>query len=85
MERVLAPVFQKAIDITKELLSRNNLNGGKLDALILVGGPTHSPILRRMLKEQITENVDTSVDPMTVVAQGAALYASIVDIKIPVN
>jgi molecular chaperone DnaK len=82
MERVLAPVFQKAIDITKELLSRNNLNGGKLDALILVGGPTHSPILRRMLKEQITENVDTSVDPMTVVAQGAALFASTMDVEI---
>jgi molecular chaperone DnaK len=33
-----------------------------------------------MLKEQITENVDTSKDPMTVVAQGAALYASTIDI-----
>ena len=81
MERVLAPIFQKAIDITKELLRRNNLNKDKLDALILVGGPTHSPILRRMLKEQITENVDTTVDPMTVVAQGAALFASTVDIE----
>ena len=29
-----------------------------------------------MLKEQITDKVDTSVDPMTVVAKGAALYAS---------
>ena len=83
MERVLGPIFQKAIDITKELLSRNNLNKDKLDALILVGGPTHSSILRRMLKEQITENVDTSVDPMTVVAQGAALFASTVDIEMP--
>jgi molecular chaperone DnaK len=33
-----------------------------------------------MLKEQITENVDTSVDPMTVVACGAALYASTIDV-----
>jgi molecular chaperone DnaK len=83
MERVLAPIFQKAIDITKDLLLRNNLSGNKLDSLILVGGPTHSSILRRMLKEQITENVDTFVDPMTVVAQGAALFASTVDITVP--
>jgi molecular chaperone DnaK len=81
MERVLSPIFQKAIDVTKGLLRRNNLRGADLDALIPVGGPTHSPILRRMLREQITENVDTSKDPMTVVAQGAALYASTVSIS----
>ena len=81
MISVLGPIFQKAIDITKELLKRNNLAGSDLGALILVGGPTYSPVLRRMLKEQITENVNTSVDPMTVVAKGAALFASTVSVS----
>jgi molecular chaperone DnaK len=76
LDRVLSPVFQKAIDITKELLKRNNLRGADLDELILVGGPTHSTILQRMLREQITEKMDTTTDPMTIVAQGAAIYAS---------
>jgi molecular chaperone DnaK len=76
MENVVAPIFQKAIDITKELIKRNNLKGSDLGALILVGGPTFSPILRRMLKEQITDKVDTTIDPMTAVAKGAALFAS---------
>lgn len=81
MENVVAPIFQKAIDIAKELLKRNNLKGSDLGALILVGGPTYSPILRRMLKEQITDKVDTSVDPMTVVAKGAALFASTISVS----
>ena len=81
MKNVFAPIFQKAIDITQELLKRNNLKGSDLGALILVGGPTFSPILRRMLKEQITEKVDTSVDPMTVVAKGAALFASTISVS----
>ena len=81
MESVVAPIFQKSIDITKELLKRNNLKGSDLGALILVGGPTYSPILRRMLKEQVTEKVDTSVDPMTVVAKGAALFASTISVS----
>ena len=81
MGNVLGPIFQKAIDITKELLKRKNLKGSELGALILVGGPTYSPILRRMLKEQITEKVDTSVDPMTVVAKGAALFASTISVS----
>lgn len=78
LKTVVAPIFQKAIDICKTLIARNNL-AGKLDTLILVGGPTYSPVLRQMLREQITPNVDTSIDPMTAVARGAALYASGID------
>ncbi len=74
------PLFQRSIDISQNLLSRNNLKGSDLGALILVGGPTFSPILRRMLREQITEKVDTSADPMTVVAKGAALFASTIEV-----
>jgi len=80
LEPVEAPIFQKAIDLTKALLERNDLDGNDLGALILVGGPTHSPVLRRMLKEQVTPNVDTSIDPMTAVACGAALYGSTIDV-----
>ena len=80
IEPIAAPIFQKAIDITNKLLERNKLTGKDLGALILVGGPTHSPILRRMLREQVTPNVDTSIDPMTAVACGAALYGSTIDV-----
>ena len=75
----MRPVFQKAVDVCKELMKRNNLKGTDLNKLILVGGPTHSPLIRQMLREQITPNVDTSIDPMTAVATGAALYASTKD------
>lgn len=81
LKDVIQPIFQKAVDICKNLLQRNNLKGSQLDSLILVGGPTYSPVLRQMLKEQITPNVDTSIDPMTAVAKGAALYASTIDIE----
>ncbi len=80
LEKILSPVFQKAVDISKRLLERNNLKGSSLDSLILVGGPTFSPVVRKMLEQQITRP-DTSVDPMTVVSKGAALYASTVEIS----
>ena len=79
---VMRPYFQKAVDICKKLLEKNNLKGNQLSKLILVGGPTHSPLIRQMLREQITPNVDTSIDPMTAVATGAALYASTIDAEI---
>ena len=76
---VIRPYFQKAVDICRELISRNKLKPSQISKLILVGGPTHSPLIRQMLKEQVTPNVDTSIDPMTAVATGAALYASTID------
>lgn len=79
---VMRPYFQKAVDICKGLLQRNHLSNSQINKLILVGGPTHSPLIRQMLKEQITQNIDTSIDPMTAVATGAALYASTMDAKI---
>lgn len=79
---VMRPLFQKAVDICNDLLSRNNLTKEQLAKLILVGGPTHSPLVRQMLKEQVTPNVDTSINPMTAVATGAALYASTLDNEI---
>lgn len=76
---VMRPIFQKAVDICGDLMKRNGLSGAQINKLILVGGPTHSPLIRQMLKDQITTNVDTDIDPMTAVATGAALYASTMD------
>lgn len=80
MKEILGPVFQRAIDVSKDLLKRNNLSGTDLSSLLLVGGPTYSPVLRSMLSEQICKP-DTSVDPMTAVAKGAAIYASTISIS----
>jgi len=81
LKSAIGPVYQKAIDISKKLLQRNNLSGSDLQSLILVGGPTYSTVVREMLQEQITPRIDTSIDPMTAVARGAAIFASTVDVS----
>lgn len=80
MKRLLSPIFQKAIDLTKDLLNRNNITADKLTSIVLVGGPTYSPVLREMLSSQLIKP-DTSIDPMTVVSRGAALYASTIAVR----
>ena len=69
------PLFQRAIDKTKLLLKNNELSTSDLSALVLVGGPTQMLILREMIEEQLMKP-DTSINPMTGIAEGAALYAS---------
>lgn len=75
-EAVCGHIFQKAVDICLDLLKRNGLKGSALASVVLVGGPTFSQTLRRMLTEQVSPRIDTSIDPMTAVARGAALFAS---------
>jgi molecular chaperone DnaK len=66
--------FQKAIDLTKTLISRNNLTVAEIDKLILVGGPTQIPFFRKMIEEQIMRP-EIDLNPMTAVAEGAAIYS----------
>ncbi len=73
-------IYQRTIDICNELLRKHKIIGSDLESVVLVGGPTHSQTLRKMLFDQLSPNIDYRVDPMTVVAQGAALYASTRDI-----
>lgn len=75
-ERAIAPEIQRAIDISKKLITRNNLRDDELEKIVLVGGSTLSQTVRRMVSEEFKTSIDTSVDPMTAIAKGAALYAS---------
>ena len=84
-KNVVEPIYQRAISISKELIQKNNLKGTDLEPVILVGGPTYCQTLRSMLKEQLSPNIDTSIDPMTCVALGAALYASTKDIPLTIQ
>ena len=79
-QKAIAPAFQRAIDITKKMLEKNNIESSDLEMVLLVGGPTLSQTIRRMLQEQMKTKIDTSKDPMTCIAVGAALFASSIDI-----
>lgn len=80
-EKAAMPSFQRAIDLTLKLLSENGMTGKDLETIVLVGGPTFSQTLRKLLKEQVTEKLNIKIDPMTAVARGAALFATTTDLK----
>ena len=72
---VAEPIIGRAIAICKKVLSDKNLAGSALERVILVGGPTLAPYFRDILKAGLNANLDTSVNPLTVVAKGAAVFA----------
>jgi molecular chaperone DnaK len=76
LEALMEPLFVTCCDLAGQALEGARLSGADLDRILLVGGPTQIPLLRSMLKARFGTTIDFSVDPMTVVAQGAAVYAS---------
>ena len=76
LERLMEPLLEKCCALANEALAGARLAGADLDRILLVGGPTQSPILRATLNARLGAPVDFSADPMTVVGRGAAVYAS---------
>ena len=72
---LFGPYFQKSIDWVKKLIDRSGLTINEIDEFILVGGPTQIPAFRKMIEEQL-KKPDTSINPMTAVAEGAAIYSA---------
>jgi len=76
LEGLMEPLLEKCCILAKEALAGARLAGADLDRILLVGGPTQSPLLRTMLSARLGAPADFSADPMTVVGRGAAVYAS---------
>lgn len=67
---------EKSILLFKKALLNQSLSPSDISQLILVGGPTQIPYLRTRLKDEFHIPTDHRIDPLTVVAQGAAVYAA---------
>ena len=76
IERFVAAVMNKCIALIYEVLKDATLGPGEINKVLLVGGPTQTPYVRATLREKLGIEVDHSLDPMTIVARGAAIFAS---------
>ena len=76
LPRLCMPLVDRSIAVCLRLLRTHGLEPSQLSNLVLVGGPTVMPFLRARLKEVLGVKFAEGLDPMTLVAQGAALYAA---------
>jgi molecular chaperone DnaK len=76
LEAVCASLIDRSIEVCKRLLSAHGKAPGELGRVVLVGGPTVMPALRARILEALGAPFGEGLDPMTLVAQGAAIYAA---------
>ena len=80
-EKLITPLVNRAIDLSKKTIKDSGVNSSNIGKIILVGGPTLVPYIRKRLEKDLCVQVDSSVDPLTVVSRGACIFA--ISQKIP--
>jgi molecular chaperone DnaK len=72
---ITEPIIRRSIDICRRVLKEANLPASSVQRAILVGGPTTAPYFQEMLQAGLGIPLDHRVDPLTIVACGAAIFA----------
>ena len=75
-ERLIRPLVQRSIELIDELLEKTNFPIETIDNILLVGGSSCIPLVKKMLSEKYgAEKVLSSEKPMLAIAEGAAILA----------
>jgi molecular chaperone DnaK len=75
IERMRHPVEQAINDVAKKL--NISFTPQNIDKIILIGGPTRMPAVKKFVEDYIGKQVEGGIDPMEAVAKGAAIQAGI--------
>jgi len=76
-EKEYEGMLDEARDAVELCLRNAQTNAGAIDALVLVGGTCRIPGVRRWVQSLLGLEADPDINPMTAVAEGAAIAASI--------
>jgi len=77
MEKLVHSLIQKTLDPCQQALRDANLTVGQIDEVILVGGSTRVPAVRKFVKDFFKKEPHKGVNPDEVVAMGAAIQAGV--------
>lgn len=79
MERLCAPIIERTRRHCIRALADARIEAGDLGAVILVGGATRMPLVRKFAGEIFGREPDTSQNPDEAVALGATIQAGVLD------
>jgi molecular chaperone DnaK len=77
LEREAAPLIQRTLDHARRALADAAITAGDLDAVVLVGGSTRMPAVRRAVEGFFGREPDVSQHPDEAIALGATIQAGI--------
>jgi molecular chaperone HscA len=76
-EELLRPFIDKTVACCKNALKDANLKASDIEVIVMVGGSTRVPLIKKTISDFFGRQVNDSMDPDLVVALGAAVQADI--------
>lgn len=81
-EALIKDAVDNTADMLKKILTRNSLRPQDLKFVLMVGGVTYTPFVRKRIEEQLGIQVNTGIDPTNAIAVGAAYFAATKEINL---
>ena len=80
-EALIKASVDSTAEMMKKILTRNSLRPEDLMFVLMVGGSTYIPFVRKRIEEVMGITVNTSIDPTNAICIGAAFFAGTKEIK----
>lgn len=74
-ENLILSNLENTVTIIKDIIKDNQLLNSDIKRVILIGGTTYIPLIKKSIANAIGVEVNSSIDPTSAVVEGAAYYA----------
>jgi len=78
LDELIGPIVEKCKPSVQKALEDSKLTNSDINKIVMVGGPTRIPLVRKFVSELVGKEAESGVDPMEAVAMGAAIQAGII-------
>jgi molecular chaperone DnaK len=78
LEELIRPIVEKTRTSIEKALEDAKLTTADISKIVLVGGPTRMPLVKKFVGSVVGREPESGVDPMEAVALGAAIQAGII-------
>ena len=77
-EELINSIVERCKPSVEKALEDAKLSTSEISKIVLIGGPTRIPLVRKFISSLIGKEAESGVDPMEAVAMGAAIQAGII-------
>lgn len=81
-ESLIKDVIDNTAEMLRKILTRNSLRPQDLKFVLMVGGSTYTPFVRRRIEELLSIPINTGIDPTNAIVIGVAYYAATKEINL---
>ena len=78
LDELIGPIVDRCKPSILKALEDAKLSNSDINKIVMVGGPTRIPLVKKFVSEVVGQETESGVDPMEAVAMGAAIQAGII-------